>query len=366
MKTIDKNLAVIKADTAGIAFHDPDQAPFRLDGFYWREKQGPYRRLPEQSKELNIPEGVNSLADYPAGGQLSFRSNTSRVVIKASFTRAHRIVRMPLTNNMGFDIYVGEGADKLFRGVTAFDFDATEYCVDLFKSDKRLPRHFTINLPAYGEIESWSVGLDEDATLAPPLPWPDARPIVAYGTSILHGACASRPGMCYPNILSRKLNRPVLNLGFAGSAKGEPEMARILADIHNPALYLLDYDPNSGIKGARKTLYDFIKVIKAKHPDTPVVTVSNIPYPGDYPETPGESGLSDRLRQFAEVHRDAVARSLADGCKNVYYIDGAGLLGADYTECSVDGCHISDLGFYRMAEALYPELKRILSQPSAS
>ena len=59
-------------------------------------------------------------------------------------------------------------------------------------------------------------------------------PVVVYGTSITQGANASRPGMAYTNILSRRLNVEFVNLGFSGSGRGEPEVAEVIAGIPNP------------------------------------------------------------------------------------------------------------------------------------
>lgn len=47
------------------------------------------------------------------------------------------------------------------------------------------------------------------------------HPIVLYGTSIAQGACASRPGMAWGNIVSRSLEIPLINLGFSGNGKLE-------------------------------------------------------------------------------------------------------------------------------------------------
>mgnify|MGYP002508477446 CR=1 FL=1 len=45
-----------------------------------------------------------------------------------------------------------------------------------------------------------------------------------YGTSILQGGCATRPGMAHTNILQRRLNREGVNLGFSGNARLDPEI----------------------------------------------------------------------------------------------------------------------------------------------
>ena len=44
----------------------------------------------------------------------------------------------------------------------------------------------------------------------------------------------------------------------------------------------------------------------------------------------------------------------AAGDKQLYFLDGSDFLGKDYSECSADGAHPNDLGFYRIAEALEP------------
>ena len=68
-----------------------------------------------------------------------------------------------------------------------------------------------------------------------------------------HGVCGVR-NVLHANQMSRMLNRPFINLGFSGSGKGEPEMARTMADIKNPAMYVLDYDANAHCDGLDVTL----------------------------------------------------------------------------------------------------------------
>ena len=55
---------------------------------------------------------------------------------------------------------------------------------------------------------------------------------------------------------------------------------------------------------------------------------------------------------------ETYTRALAEGDKNVYFVDGASLFADDeWHACTVDGCHPNDLGFYRFAKTLYPTLK---------
>ena len=69
------------------------------------------------------------------------------------------------------------------------------------------------------------------------------KPVVVYGTSIAQGACATRPGLAWTAILERKLDRPLINLGFSGSGQLEKSVIDLMAEI-DAKLYILDCLPN--------------------------------------------------------------------------------------------------------------------------
>ena len=93
-----------------------------------------------------------------------------------------------------------------------------------------------INLPIYNGVRSIRIGLDEGATLLPPSPYASPKRIVTYGGSVMQGACASRPGRAFMNIIGRHFNLEVINLGFSGSSRFEPIMAELTAEVENPAV----------------------------------------------------------------------------------------------------------------------------------
>ena len=68
-----------------------------------------------------------------------------------------------------------------------------------------------------------------EGALAPPTPaqLPE-KTYLAYGSSITHGSLALCPPCTYPFRIARHLQCDYLNLGFAGSARLEPEMAAYL------------------------------------------------------------------------------------------------------------------------------------------
>ncbi len=66
--------------------------------------------------------------------------------------------------------------------------------------------------------------------------------------------------------------------------------------------------------------------------------------------------------------RRAVVRKTYDTAvaawdKNVYFLDGKDFFGdEDMYYCTADTVHPNDLGFYRMAQCVYPVLKTILEK----
>lgn len=61
---------------------------------------------------------------------------------------------------------------------------------------------YEVYLPLYNDVKWLEVGVQEGYKLEF-LPASQEKPIVLYGTSIAQGACASRPGMAFGNVIGR-------------------------------------------------------------------------------------------------------------------------------------------------------------------
>lgn len=365
--TLDPNMAVRPVNEDGLRFVAPEDAPLRLTGFLWFDADRVYRRMPVKP-DVPFSTGVENLAWNTAGGQVSFRSDTTRIVLKVKMRNNRIMYHMASTGSSGFDLYTGEPGKKRFFGIVKFNAGADAYTGQLFKTVRKAMREFTIDFPLYAGVETVFIGIDEQAELAAPSPWADDRPVVVYGTSITQGGCATRPGMAYTNIVSRELNRPVINLGFSGNGKGEAEVAAELAKIRNPAMFVLDYEANSGgAEALRKTLPRFVEVLRAAHPATPILVISKVRYAYEsLDRVRGEDRRPDNLVEARDVQKELVELRRKNGDANIHFLDGAGLLGEDWDECSVDGGHQTDFGFYRMAKSIAPVIREILATPTAA
>ncbi len=359
----DKNMEIKKADENGLVWHMPYEKPLKLAGFYWFDHDQVYRRFPVKP-QFPLSEGVEGLSWCTAGGQIKFRTDSGKISLKVKLRDAGAMDHMAQTGMSGFDLYVGKPGKETFYSVTRFPCGATEFTYELFNSEVRKLRNFTINFPLYKGVNEVMIGLQDEAKIEAPPAYREKNPVVVYGTSITQGGCASRPGSCWTNILSRRLNTPFINLGFSGSGRGEPEVAGNIALIEKPAMLVLDYEANGTAYGCifEKTLPEFISILRAAHKKTPILVISKTRYGQEAldVEPDNKSHRKNYREQCKDFQQKLVKKLQKAGDKNIYFLDGSELLGKDYWECTVDNCHPTDFGFFRMADGIEPAIRKII------
>ena len=340
---IDKNFAVQTEITkTDIRYYDVLEEPFRIYGVYYHE--GKFRRLPEEVAKT-VSDGVLRLHSHTAGGRVRFRTNSPYIAIVAEMPIIGKMAHFALSGSAGFDLYVGTRYTKTFIP----PFGIKGGYKSLAELGSAQMRDITINFPLYSEITKLYIGLQEDAVLEAPKPYGVETPIVYYGSSITQGGCTSRPGMTYESILSRRLDADHINLGFSGSAKGEPEIAQYISGL-NMSMFVYDYDHNSpSMEHYRETYEPMFRKIRDANPDLPIICMGRPQY-----------YMNDNIRQRLEVIQQTVENSRARGDDKVWMITGPELMALTDGEGHVDGCHPTDLGFLSMANALEKLIKTIL------
>jgi len=336
----------------GLRWHDARE--LAVEGKGWSDTKQFYDRLPGRAEGV-VRGAVWGLGQDSAG--LAVRFVTDATAISARWTlRRERLAmpHMPASGVSGVDLYVKDKGRWRWLGAGRAEKHPTEEKV-LAKGLTPAWREYLLYLPLYNGVADVQIGLPANAKLeAAARRVPAQRPILFYGTSIVQGGCASRPGMAYPAILGRRLEREQINLGFSGSAWGEPEVARLLAEL-DPAAYVLDPLPNMKEEWVAPRMQEFIAILRAARPKTPIVLVEHAVYPdGDRFGPQGERCARSNAR-LRELHR----RLVRAGDKRLLYVSGEGLTGAD-REGTVDGSHATDLGFMRMADAIEPAVRRAL------
>lgn len=350
---IDKQRAVSQLGDPSVWY---DIRELDIEGKGWQDTEHFYDRLPARAKGV-VREAVWELGHQSAG--MCVRFVTDATTIKARWTlRSDRLAsdHMPATGVSGLDLYVRKEADGWhWLGVgRPSQFPVNQKVL----ADELAPgtHEYLLYLPLYNGVESVQIGLAPEAFLAKaPQRTPEAaKPICVYGTSITQGGCASRPGMVYTAILGRLLDRVVINLGFSGNGPMEMEVGRFLAEL-DPAVYVLDCLPNMEPGQVAERTVPFVRMLRQKRPDTPIVLVENISYSN-------AAYVPVRHKSYTSKNaalRKAYQQLVTEGFKRIFYLHGDQLLGQD-GEATVDGTHPTDLGFLRMADAMEPILREAL------
>jgi len=330
--------------------------PFQITGFAWWEQEHKYRRLPVVETGV-IRDILDELADHTSGGQIRFLTSSTKLVIRVELFEASTAEHMPATAVNGFDCYLGLPGSQKYVGTTSFALDEDHYESALFKDIEPGLHGVTLNFPLFQGVYSVGIGLDVDAVVEAYPPYDHAEKVVLYGTSITQGGCASRPGMAYSNILSRRFNQQFINLGFSGNGKGDPEIARFISQIAGINCIILDYDTNCvTVEDLMHTMPEFIRILRSRYAEVPILVLSRIPFAFEHVKS---SSYQDRLARMT-FQREWVQTLQQQGDHAISFYNGADLLGEVWNESSVDGVHQTDLGFMQIANGLTPILKEIL------
>ena len=223
---IDKNFAVqTEINKTDIHYYDVLEEPFRIYGVFYQD--GKFRRLPEEVAKT-VSDNVLRLHSLTAGGRVRFRTSSPYIAVVAEMPVIGKNPHVALSGSAGFDLYDGTRYLKTF--IPPYGISGGYKSIAELGSAQM--RDITIHFPYSSEISKLYIGLQENALLEAPKPYAQEVPIVYYGSSITQGGCASRAGMTYENILSRRLDADHINLGFSGSAKGEPEIAQYISGLN--------------------------------------------------------------------------------------------------------------------------------------
>lgn len=342
----------LSPEEASAKWHDLASLP--LEGKGWSNTAHRYDRLPASAEGV-VRAPVWSLSHDSAGMLYRFTTDASLLRARWKLRKPTRLAlpHMPATGVSGLDLYVRDAGQWrwLANGRPLSGINEQTLVRGLPKKS----REYVLYLPLYNGVESVELGLPEGATLGSASSRVAGRKsILFYGTSILQGGCASRPGMAYPSIVGRMLDWPTINLGFSGNGKTEPEMAKLLAEL-DPAAYVIDSLPNLSVAEAGERVEPFVKTLRAAHPSTPIVFVENVNYTNSSIVEPQRAKVSEINRIMRRVH-DAMKKA---GDQHVHYVASWQLYGGD-GEDTVDGAHATDLGFLRMAQGVTPILREAL------
>jgi lysophospholipase L1-like esterase len=364
IKKIDKNFDTTFVSPADIEWFSIQEVPFSVHGIFYAEEEGLYRRLPKGIADATN-EGVAHLSKNTAGGRVRFITDSPYIAVRLEEPFEPPCSHMTIAGVYGVSVF----ADKKFVGTIMPSYeqivnaDSTrggngKIAFDGIKSPWRTndaPYQVEMFLPLYSAINSMYVGLKKGCMLQPPKAYTHPTPVLFYGSSITQGACASKPADDYINRLSRMLDLDYINLGFSGSAKAEKVIADYIAK-QNSSVFVMDYDHNApDAEHLKKTHFALYETIRKANPTTPIIMMTMPTIDGYQQRDWNQPRREEILKSFAK------AKGMGD--ENVYLIDCYGSFGIlENGECgTIDDCHPNSLGFFRMAERVYPLLNKLLN-----
>lgn len=346
----DPNMALRNAIvTNGTKWIDGKYLP--LEGKAFADVEHHYDRLP-RTVTTNVNEGVRNMKHHTAGLQFRFRTDSKSLVCKwTPFFGMLSMDHMPATGVSGIDIY-------------RFDSKRNQWCY--VKTGRiqnpaggELSLNWTpgdaclVNLPLYNGIKDFTLGIDANATVTAIRHESGiTKPVVFYGTSITHGGCCSRPGLAFPSIVGRRLDVPIVNLGFSGSGQGELEMSDHLAAI-DASCYVIDCVWNMDVPLLKARYAAFVRNLRQRRPHVPIILAE-------------ACDVYCATRQSAEIlRRNEIARAAYDtfvreGWDNLYFLPSDRQHGDDF-EGTVDGVHPNDWGMMHLADGFTAAVKAALS-----
>lgn len=320
-----------------------------------KETQALFQRIDEQ-ETAPMPKAVQGLAKNSAGIAVLFESNSAVIAVRWKLAEDKYHANMTPVAHSGLDLYAWVNGNWQYVSVArpAKGLIAQDQVI-VRRMDTTM-KQFMLYLPLYNSVSELAIGIHKKASIQKPAkPHIDkSKRVVIYGSSIVQGASASRPGMAYPAIIQRKLGVDVINLGFSGNAKMEMELARYLATV-DAACYVLDCIPNQTPQQVAERALPFIRYLREKRPNTPIILVESVIREHGY----FDQQVGQTVKQQNENIRKAYEQLKVEKYKHIYYVPAKQFMLSDH-EGTLDGTHLTDVGFRSIAGAVLKALKKVM------
>lgn len=318
-----------------------------------------YGRLPDDLREI-VRAPVWNLGTNSAGLYIDFTSDTDSIQVRYKVKGPLNMPHMPTVGVSGLDLYILDPAAKEWAwtaGKYAFK-DTISYTFTHMGSS--LHRTYRLYLPLYNTVEWLEIGVPAGAVLETKAVDNTKKPIIVYGTSIAQGACASRPGLAWTNMLNRAVGRPIINLAFSGNGRLEQPILELIAK-EEASTIILDCLPNLGV-GTQRTaeqvdslIYHAVTFLRKAQPHTPIILTE---HSAGFDSFVLQEEVNRAAEQSTKIARATFKRLEKEGVKGIYLLTNRAI--EMDLNSTVDYVHPNDIGMMKIAKAYAALLKRIL------
>ncbi len=325
--------------------------------------QNSFLRFPADAQQT-IPSDVWNQTQRSSGLHVRFITNSANITVNYTLSSQYS------SNNWfssvganGLDLYARKPDGKWYwchpgsRTIgSQFKYSSINPDDATYASDGY---EYVLYFPTFAITSSISVTVDSDAQFEFLTVTNEKKPIVVYGTSIVHGAVCSRPGNTWTSIVGRNFpDYPVVNLGFSGVGRMEPEVIEVINRI-DASIYILDCLPNFSnttmpplIDGRYKSAID---TLTKYHPDAAIVLTEHV----GYADMEMWKARKDLVMADNVELKKVYDYFMQKGYTNLYYLSRSDL-GLDMSADIGDYVHPNDKGMYRYAEVYTAKITEIL------
>lgn len=316
----------------------------------------PFARIDVKKHSFNDAT-IDKYAGYSTGLAIAFTTDSRTISAKWKTGSGNAGDNMTAISNKGMDLYIKKDGKWVFAGVARPNMKNPPYAdhqgtivSDMAEGVKEC----LLYLPLFDRVDQLEIGVDEGADIRP-MDNPFKYRIIVKGSSVTHGASASRPGMTYAARLSRDTGWDCINLGFSGRSKLQKEYAEFLALVEADA-FIFDTFSNPSAELIYENFNQFVDIIRKTHPDTPMIFMQT-----ERRETRNFNLDREKFESDKQKAAEEMVRARMKNDRNIYFITSEDFLGHDH-EATVDGSHPTDLGFTYMLESITPQIRKILKK----
>ncbi len=324
-----------------------------IHGYTQKTDKSPYYRFDHTPYE-GFNKIVISHSKKPAGLYIVFKTNSSQ--ISASWENEPQRMGDNMTGilQQGLDLYIKANGKWKFATVGRVSTlpENNSRTRTLISHLPEGEKECLLYLPGWCRLSKLEIGVDKNAHVEG-MPSPFRHKVVVHGSSITHGASASRPGLTYTAILSRNLGIDFINFGFSGECKMQPQFLEFLKSVEADA-FIFDAFSNPTASEVEERLEGFASELVKAHPGKPLIFLQT---PNYFEQNFSTSAYEKRKKRYDAVCR--IMKQLEKEYKDVYFLNVPNVLGED---ASIDNSHPTDLGFYRFVNAYQPKIAKILKK----
>lgn len=329
-----------------------------IQGRIHTEELPNYYRLPESLKS-QVRSPVWSLGTNSAGLYVDFQTDADAIEVRYKVSGSLNMPHMPTIGVSGVDLYAQDDKSNWNWAFGNYNFaDTVTYNYKALGKNSNFT--YRLYLPLYNTVEWMEIGVGSDKSFK--FVVKEGKPIVVYGTSIAQGACATRPGLAWSNMLGREIKNPVINVAFSGNGRLEQPIIEHINQV-DAAVFILDCIPNLALTKDRTALQldsllsNAVVEIRRKHPKTPIIVTE---HSSGFNNAIFNLDMNEEYKKSSAVANQFVNRIKQSGDKHLYLLTNKEI-GLDINS-TVDYAHPNDIGMKKIADAYQKLINKIVKK----